>query len=243
MWIRIPLLSLMLIRSRIRLVSFMWIPTRILLLIIVMGSPTTGLQILYYCIFSLHASIVSVHGPPRLHIEPPQLLSCQLCLGSQPGRTLTLPPVCGSNGPPSATRHLRGGGGLWCIPISQPIYVMWTTLHTVPCYVNSTTVSVPIRLYMMSVLLVASVHVYAYHLPTQHCLPVLWNHNYFLRFRFRLLKSYCSGSGSDFWQVKVPVPAPVPVPYVYHKNHSFKKNCWKNLTFLNSKLFEQGKNW
>ncbi len=37
-------------------------------------------------------------------------------------------------------------------------------------------------------------------------LPVLRNHNYFLRFRFRLLTSY--GSGSDFWQVTVPAPAP-----------------------------------
>jgi hypothetical protein len=38
-------------------------------------------------------------------------------------------------------------------------------------------------------------------LPTfysSHPLPVLWNRNYFLRFRFRLLKSYGSGSGSDF---------------------------------------------
>ncbi len=31
-------------------------------------------------------------------------------------------------------------------------------------------------------------------LPT----AVLWNRNYFLRFQFRLLKSYGSGSGSDF---------------------------------------------
>ncbi len=52
---------------------------------------------------------------------------------------------------------------------------------------------------------------------------VLWNRNYFLRFRFRLLKSY--GSGSDFWKSygsgsyfwKVTVPVPVPVPYLYHK--------------------------
>ncbi len=46
--------------------------------------------------------------------------------------------------------------------------------------------------------------------------PVLWNHNYFLRFRFLLLKSLDSGSGSDFWKSygsgsgsyfwKVPVP-------------------------------------
>ncbi len=43
--------------------------------------------------------------------------------------------------------------------------------------------------------------------------PVLWNRNYFLRFRFRRLKSYGSGSGSgyDFWKVIVPVPVPVPI--------------------------------
>jgi hypothetical protein len=35
-------------------------------------------------------------------------------------------------------------------------------------------------------------------------LPALWNCNYFLRFRFQLLKSY--GSSSDFWKVTVPVP-------------------------------------
>jgi hypothetical protein len=45
----------------------------------------------------------------------------------------------------------------------------------------------------------------------------LWNRNYFLRFRFLLLKSYGfgsdfwksygSGSGSYFWKVTVPVPA------------------------------------
>ncbi len=43
-----------------------------------------------------------------------------------------------------------------------------------------------------------------------YCNPVLWNRNYFLRFRFRLLKSYGSGSGSNFWKVLVPVPVPVP---------------------------------
>ncbi len=175
-------------------------------------SPTTGLQVLYYCIFSLHASIVSVHDPPRLYFEPPQLLSCQLCLGSQPGRTPTLPTVCGSKGamgppPPSATRHLGGGGG-GAVMYPPTHVVMWTPLHTVPCYVNSTTASksqcmsmtiyailchvfhfyVPPHVYMMSTLLVASVHVYTYHLPvpTQHFLPVLWNPNYFLRFRFGL---------------------------------------------------------
>ncbi len=33
---------------------------------------------------------------------------------------------------------------------------------------------------------------------------VLWNRNYLLRYRSRLLKS--SGSGADFWQVTVPAP-------------------------------------
>ncbi len=59
--------------------------------------------------------------------------------------------------------------------------------------------------------------------------PVLWNRNYLLRFRFRfwLLKSYDSGSGSNFWKVMVPVPVPtfekitvpvpVPAPYLDHK--------------------------
>jgi hypothetical protein len=40
----------------------------------------------------------------------------------------------------------------------------------------------------------------------------LWNRNYFLRFRFRLLKSFGSGSSSDFWYVTVPVPDPYLVP-------------------------------
>ncbi len=52
---------------------------------------------------------------------------------------------------------------------------------------------------------------------------VLWNRNYFLRFRFRFLllksygcgsqfwKSYGSGSGSYFRKVTVPVPVPVPL--------------------------------
>jgi hypothetical protein len=104
-------------------------------------SPTTGLQILYYSVFSLHASIVSVHDPPRLYFEPPHLLSCQLCLGSQPGRTPTLPLVFKSKGPPSATRHLGGGGGwagLWCIQ-TQNRDVNNFTYRTVPSYVNSTT--------------------------------------------------------------------------------------------------------
>ncbi len=60
----------------------------------------------------------------------------------------------------------------------------------------------------------------------------LWNRNYFLRFRFRLLKSY--GSGSDFWKSygsgsyfwKVTVPVPVPAPYLYHKKQIFLKKLF-----------------
>jgi hypothetical protein len=40
----------------------------------------------------------------------------------------------------------------------------------------------------------------------------LWNRNYFLRFRFRLLKSYGSGSGSGSYLWKVTVMVPVLVP-------------------------------
>ncbi len=47
--------------------------------------------------------------------------------------------------------------------------------------------------------------------------PVLRNRNYFLRFRFRLLKSY--GSGFYFWKVTVLVP--VPAPDLYHKKQIF----------------------
>ncbi len=72
---------------------------------------------------------------------------------------------------------------------------------------------------------------------------VLWNSNYFLRFRFRfwflLLKSY--GSVSDFWQVTVPVP--VLVPYLDHKKHSFKKkNLEKILSFYILSFFYKEKN-
>ncbi len=52
---------------------------------------------------------------------------------------------------------------------------------------------------------------------------------YFLRFRFRLVKSYGSGSGPDFSQVTVPVPAP---------NLKFFR---QNLAFLRRKLFYKGK--
>ncbi len=79
---------------------------------------------------------------------------------------------------------------------------------------------------------------------------VLWNRNYFLRFRFRfrLLKSY--GSGSDFWKSygsgsgsyfwKVTVPVPVPAPYLYHKKQIFLK---KFVSFLHSKLFYKEKDY
>ncbi len=52
--------------------------------------------------------------------------------------------------------------------------------------------------------------------------PVLWNRNYFIRFRFRLLKSY--GSGSDFWKVAVPVRQ-VPVPVSQHWRHRYTFSC------------------
>jgi len=68
-------------------------------------------------------------------------------------------------------------------------------------------------------------------MPDPDFLPVLWNRNYFLQFRFRfwLLKSYGSGSGSDFWKSygsgsyfwKVTVPVPVPAPYLDHKKQIF----------------------
>ncbi len=76
------------------------------------------------------------------------------------------------------------------------------------------------------------------------------NRNYFLRFRFRLLKSYGSGSGSDFWQSygsgsgsyfwKVTVPVPVPAPYLFHKKQIFLK---KFVSFLYSKLFYKEKDY
>jgi hypothetical protein len=72
---------------------------------------------------------------------------------------------------------------------------------------------------------------------------VLWNRNYFSRFRFRfrflLVKSFGSGSGSgsDFWKSygsgsgsgsyfrKVTVPVPFPAPYLDHKS-KFLKNIF-----------------
>jgi hypothetical protein len=63
---------------------------------------------------------------------------------------------------------------------------------------------------------------------------VLWNRNYFLWFRFRLLKSY--GSGSNFCQDTVPVP------YQDHKKHSFQKHLWKKSCLFTFQAFLQGKN-
>jgi hypothetical protein len=55
---------------------------------------------------------------------------------------------------------------------------------------------------------------------------VLWNRNYILRFRFRLLKSYGSRYGSDFEHVLVPVPDPY---LVFRRSKAVFK---KKITFL-----------
>ncbi len=78
----------------------------------------------------------------------------------------------------------------------------------------------------------------------------MWNRNYFLRFRFRfrLLKSY--GSGSNFWKVLVPVPVLVPtfeklrsgsssIPRPYKAN--FAKIFGNLFVFLLCKLFYKEK--
>ena len=81
---------------------------------------------------------------------------------------------------------------------------------------------------------------------------MLWNRNYFLRFRFRLLKSY--GSGSDFWKsygsdsgagsyfekLRFRFSVPVPAPYLYHKKQIFLKQF---VYFLHSKLFYKEKDY
>ncbi len=78
-----------------------------------------------------------------------------------------------------------------------------------------------------------------------HLDAALWNHNYYLRFRFRLLKSY--GSGSYFWKVTVTVP--VPAPYLDHKKQIFQtkifefflpfyiKSCFTRIKFINFNKF------
>ncbi len=78
-------------------------------------------------------------------------------------------------------------------------------------------------------------------------LAALWNRNYFLRFRFRLLKSYGSGSGSNFWKVMVPVPTYEKFRFrsssiSRRKKANFsKKMLIKILPFLLSKLFYKAK--
>ncbi len=68
----------------------------------------------------------------------------------------------------------------------------------------------------------------------------LWNRNYFLRFRFRLLKSYGFGSGSYLWKVTVPVP--VPAPYLDHgKQLKKKKNLEIFLPFYLGSCFTREK--
>ena len=58
---------------------------------------------------------------------------------------------------------------------------------------------------------------------------MLLNRNYLFRFRFRLWKSF--GSGSDFRKVSVPNPVPAPDPgHTYVAE--FKKKVVQNLAFL-----------
>jgi hypothetical protein len=64
---------------------------------------------------------------------------------------------------------------------------------------------------------------------------LLRSRNYYLRlrYRFRILTSYGSGSGSDFRQ------ASVPAPYLDHKKHIFQKNVCKKsclFTFYTKKI-------
>jgi hypothetical protein len=80
--------------------------------------------------------------------------------------------------------------------------------------------------------------------------PVLWNRNYFFRFRFRLLKSYSSGSdfwksyGSGFGSYFRKVPVPVPTPYLDHKKQIknfflpfFIVSCFSRKKFKNFNKF------
>ncbi len=63
------------------------------------------------------------------------------------------------------------------------------------------------------------------------------------------MKSYGSGSGSNFWKVMVPVPVPtfekvtvpVPAPYLDHKKQIKKEKFWNFFDFLLSKLFYKEK--
>ncbi len=72
----------------------------------------------------------------------------------------------------------------------------------------------------------------------------LWNRNYLLPvpvptfeklwLRFRLLKSFGSGSGYYFWKVTVPVP--IQAPYLDHKKKFAKKFLDFFFAFLHSQL-------
>ncbi len=177
-------------------------------------SPTTGLQILYGFILSLSASILSVHDPSRLHFEPPQLLSCQLCLGSQPGRTPTLPPVCGSNEPPLRYPSLAWGGGGGAV-MYPPTHVVMLKPY-IQCLVMWTAQQPP----RVSACLWLPTLFYAMFSPFLYmstwCL-LYWSGQYMSTPIIYLLNTvhqccgtvtiFC-GSGSNFWKVTVPGPVP-----------------------------------
>ncbi len=68
---------------RIRILLFTLLRVRILLLIeVICGSAITGLQTLFLSL--QNASIVSVHGPPRLHFMPLKLLDFDLNADPEP---------------------------------------------------------------------------------------------------------------------------------------------------------------
>ncbi len=73
--------------------------------------------------------------------------------------------------------------------------------------------------------------------------------NYFLRFRFRLLKFKTYGSGSDFWKVIVPVQTFEKLRFRFQlniwtiKSKFFTKIFEKNLAFLHSKFLYKEKNY
>ncbi len=66
--------------------------------------------------------------------------------------------------------------------------------------------------------------------------PVLWNRNYLLQFRFQVMVPV-----PTFEKVTVPVPVPVPAPYLDHKKQIFQKKIEIFFDFLLSKLFYKEK--
>jgi len=66
---------------------------------------------------------------------------------------------------------------------------------------------------------------------------VLQNINYFLRFWFwfRLLKSYSSGSDSDYWKVMVPIPIAVPTI----EKSQFRLGFWLSIQVIKSSFQQQ----